>query len=121
MPDDTTPTFKAMQMYRNYDGAGSTFGDTSVSASVPNPDNLSAFAALRGSDGAMTVMVISKVLSGATPVSLKLGHFAKAGTAKVWRLTSSNAIQALPNLAWSKGTLADTAPAQSITLYVLPR
>lgn len=121
VPDDTTPTFKAMQMYRNYDGAGSTFGDTSVSASVPNPDNLSAFAALRGSDGAMTVMVISKVLNGATPVSLKLGHFAKAGTARVWRLTSSNTIQALPNLAWSKGMLADTAPAQSITLYVLPR
>ena len=46
VPDTTTPTFKAFQLYRNYDGARSTFGDTSVRATVPNPDNLSAFAAL---------------------------------------------------------------------------
>jgi len=36
--------FKAMKMYRNYDGNDSTFGDTSVSATGPNPDNVSAFA-----------------------------------------------------------------------------
>jgi len=32
-PDPSTPTYKAMKMYRNYDGAKSTFGDTSVLAS----------------------------------------------------------------------------------------
>ena len=47
IPDASTPTYKAMKMYRNYDGNKSTFGDTSVSASAPNPDNLSAFAATR--------------------------------------------------------------------------
>ena len=119
-PDNSTPTFKAMQIYRNYDGAGSGFGDTSVSANAPNPDDLSAFAALR-KDGTMTVMVISKVLNGDTPVTLKLGHFKKAGTAKVYRLTSSNTIQSLPDLAWSKSILSDTAPAQSITLYVMAK
>src|SRR4030095_1733755 len=31
-PATTTPTFKAMKMYRNYDGNRSTFGDTSVPA-----------------------------------------------------------------------------------------
>jgi alpha-L-arabinofuranosidase len=121
VPANTTPTFKAMKMYRNYDGAKSTFGDTSVSASVPNPDNLSAFAALRASDGAMTVMVIDKVLSGTTSVNLNLAHFTASGTAKVYRLTASNAIKALPNKIWSGGTLSDTEPAQSITLYVLPK
>ena len=30
VPDTATPTFKAFQMYRNYDGAGAAFGDTSV-------------------------------------------------------------------------------------------
>ena len=121
VPASNTPTFKAMKMYRNYDGANSTFGDTSVSATVPNPDNLSAFAALRTSDGAMTVMVIAKVLSGTTPVALDITHFAASGSAKVYRLTSSNAIEALPNKAWSGGTLSDSEPAQSITLYVLPK
>jgi hypothetical protein len=120
VPDATTPTYKAMQMYRNYDGKNSGFGETSVSATAPNPDNLSAFAALRAADGAMTIMVISKVLSGTTPLTLTLAHFAASGTAAVYRLTSSNAITAMPALSWSGGTLTDTLPAQSITLYVLP-
>src|SRR4030095_10153491 len=64
-PATTTPTYKAMKMYRNYDGNRSTFGDTSVRAlSTSSPDHLSAFAAERSTDGALTVMVISKVLSG---------------------------------------------------------
>jgi hypothetical protein len=120
-PDSGTPTFKAMQMYRNYDGKGSGFGETSISAKAPNPDDLSAFAAMRSGDNAMTVMVISKVLSGDTPVQLNLSHAAASGTAKVYRLTASNTIKRLSDLAWSNGVLTDTAPAQSITLYVLPQ
>jgi hypothetical protein len=121
VPGADTPTYRAMQMYRNYDGAGSAFGDTSVSATVPNPDNLSAFAALRSNDGAMTVMVISKVLSGDTPLALTLANFTQSGSAKVYRLTSSNTIQHLSNISWSGGVLNDTVPAQSITLYMLPK
>ncbi len=36
----------ASQIYRDYDGNKSTFGDTSVSTSVVNPDNLSSFGAV---------------------------------------------------------------------------
>ena len=121
VPAKTTPTFKAMQIYRNYDGANSGFGETSVAATAPNPDNVSAFAALRASDGALTVMVIGKVLTGATPVTLQLNNSAAAGSAKVYRLTAGTAIVALPDRAWSGGTLHDSAPPQSITLYVLPQ
>ncbi|MBV9993452.1 MAG: cellulase [Alphaproteobacteria bacterium] len=119
-PKPTTPTFKAMRMFRNVDGHGNGFGDTSVKAAVKNPDVLSAFAALR-QDGAMTVMVINKSLDDDTAVHLKLGHFTASGTAKAWRLTASNTIQALSDITWSGGTLEDTAPKQSITLYVLPK
>jgi hypothetical protein len=51
IPVNPSPTYLSMEMYRNYDGKRSTFGDTSVSDSVVNPDNLSSFAALRSSDG----------------------------------------------------------------------
>src|SRR5204863_3994316 len=81
-PDPSTPTYKAMKMYRNYDGARSTFGDTSISASTATPDNLSAFAATRTGDGALTVMLISKVLSGSTPVTVNLANFTTAGTSQ---------------------------------------
>jgi len=106
-------------MYRNYDGARSVFGNTSVSATVPNPDNVSAFAAL-GRAMSLTVMVIGKYLSGSTPATLKLAHFTAGTAAHVWQLTSSNAIQHLPDLPISNGTITAQLPQQSITLFVIP-
>jgi len=119
-PDATTPTYKAIKIYRNYDGNKSTFGDTSVSASGPNPDNVAVFAAQRTADSALTVMVINKYLTGNTPVSLALNNFASNGTAQVYQLTSTNAITRLTDLSFSGSTPAFTAPAQSITLLVFP-
>ena len=119
-PDASTPTYKAIKMYGNYDGNNSRFGDTSVSAAVPNPDNLSSFAALRSSDGALTVMVISKVLSGSTPVTLSLANFSNQGVAHVWQLTSANVISQLADVNFSGSSLSTSVPAQSISLFVLP-
>lgn len=119
-PDAATPTYKAMKMYRNYDGNKGTFGETSVQAAVANPDNLSAFAAVRGSDGALTVMVINKVLSGSTPVVVNLANFAGNGSAQAWQLTSANAIQQLAPLSYTGSALNATVPPQSVTLFVLP-
>ena len=119
-PDPSTPTFKAIQMYRNYDGAKSTFGDSSVSATVPNPDNLSAFAAVRSSDGALTIMVVSKYLTGSTPATVNLSQFAAGGAAHVWQLTASNTIQQLADVPVSNGAIAPQLPQQSITLFVIP-
>ena len=82
-PGSSTPTYKAMKMYRNYDGNKSTFGDTSVSATGPNPDNVSAFAALRSTDGALTVMAINKQLGVSAPVNLMLTNFFAAGMAQI--------------------------------------
>jgi hypothetical protein len=118
-PDPSTPTYKAMKLYRNYDGNKSTFGDTSVSASTANPDNLSAFAATRSTDEALTVMVISKVLSGSTPVTVNLANFTAAASAQVWQLTASNAITQLSNVA-AGASVSLSVPAQSITLLVIP-
>ena len=89
-PAATTPTYKAMKMYRNYDGNKSTFGDTSVAATGPNPDNVAAFAAERSADGALTIMVISKFLSGTTPATINLANFPHNGSAQVWQLTATN-------------------------------
>ncbi|HMG35079.1 MAG TPA: glycoside hydrolase family 44 protein [Blastocatellia bacterium] len=119
-PDPSTPTYKAIKLYRNYDGNKSSFGDASISATVPNPDNLSAFASVRSSDGAMTVMVVNKYLSGSTPVTISLSNFSSAGTAQLWQLTSSNAITRLADQSFSGSSLTATLPPQSITLFVIP-
>jgi PKD repeat protein len=120
-PATTTPTYKAMKMYRNYDGNRSAFGDTSVRAlSTSNADNLSVFAAERSSDGALTVMVVSKVLSGSTPVTVNLMNFAPGTSAQVWQLTSANAIARVADVPVTD-RLATSVPPQSVTLFVVPK
>ena len=119
-PDPATPTFKAMQMYRNYDGKNGAFGSVGVSDTVPDPDTLSSFASVRRSDGALTIMVINKSLASPTPVALSVSHFGGT-TASVWQLTSTNTITHLPNTALRGGSISATLPAQSITLFVVAR
>jgi len=117
-PDASTPTFKAMKMYRNYDGQNRGFGETSVSAAVPNPDAVSAFAAVRASDGALTVMVINKITTSAT-TTINLSNFAGNGTAQVWQLTSANQITRLTDVSTANDTISISLPPQSITLFVV--
>lgn len=119
-PDASTPTYKAMKMYRNYDGNDSAFGDTSILTTVPNPDDLSAFGAVRTSDGAMTLMVINKDIINANPINVAITNFNAAGTVQRWQLTSANIITQLSNIALTNGVLNDIVPSQSITLYILP-
>jgi hypothetical protein len=119
-PDPSTPTYLAMKMYRNYDSQGHTFGDTSVLAGGPNPDNIAVFAAQRSSDAALTIMVVSKYLTGAAPIVINVTNFTGSGTAQVWQLDSSNVIAQLSGLPYSAGALQTVVPGQSVTLFVLP-
>jgi hypothetical protein len=129
-PAAGSPTYLAMKMYRNYDGSDSTFGQTSVSTSVPNPDQVSSFAALR-SDGAMTIMVINKNLysssSPTTSITLNLSNFGHGASAQLWQLAATNptnqnaaAISHLADVAFTGDNLTFNAPDESISLFVIP-
>jgi hypothetical protein len=119
-PASSTPTYKAMKMYRNYDGNKSTFGDVSVAATAPNPDTVSAFAAVRTSDGALTLMAINKSSSTGTTATVNIANFTPRGNAQAWQLTAANVITRLPDLTFPGATLTATLPPQSITLFVVP-
>jgi len=119
-PDPSTPTYKAIKIYRNYDGNQSTFGDTSIQTIVPNPDNLSAFSAVRSSDGALTLMIINKDILNASPINASITNFNATGTAQRWQLTASNVTTQLTNISFTNSVLKDTVPSQSVTLYILP-
>jgi hypothetical protein len=120
VPDPSTPTYLAMKMYRNYDSQGHSFGDTSVLAGGPNPDNVAVFAAQRSTDEALTIMVVNKYLAGATPLVINVTNFGGNGAAQVWQLNASNVIAQLSSLPYSAGTLQTVVPGQSVTLFVLP-
>jgi hypothetical protein len=110
----------AFRMYRNYNGSGGKFGDTSVRATGPNPDSVSVFASERAADGALTVMLVAKTLSGDTPATVNLAGFAATGAVQRWELKSTNTITQLANLTPSGSAVTLTLPAQSITLLVVP-
>ena len=120
VPETNTPVYNAIKIYRNYDGKKSAFGDTSISAIAPDPDTLSAFAATRVQDGTITIMVINKVLTGLTSLSVEINHFAGTNMAQAWQLTSNNSITRLVDIPCRNGTLKSLLPAQSITLFILP-
>lgn len=119
VPPTGSYTYNAFKMYRNYDGSHSAFGDTSVSATGPNPDNVAAFAARRTSDGALTIMLIKKTTSSET-ATVNVTNFVVSRNAKRYQLDSGNAIAHLADIALSGSSLSLTLPAQSITLLVIP-
>ncbi|HEX2908598.1 MAG TPA: hypothetical protein VHO69_17130, partial [Phototrophicaceae bacterium] len=59
LPEPDQPAAYAFRIYRNYDGAGGAFGETSVRATSADHGQLAVYAALRG-DGALTVVIINK-------------------------------------------------------------
>ena len=118
----TDPWAYAFRMYRNYDGHGGKFGTTSVRAVSSNQGRLAVYAATRGSDGALTVMVINKTGSAIrSPIQLR--HVPAGGKASVFRYSPAHlhAIVHSAAIAVDGRRLTTTYPASSITLLVLPR
>ena len=117
VPADGTPVAAAFRIYRDCDGGA--FGETSVRATAPDPDTVSAFAAERAADGALTVMVVNKDPARVAPVTLAVTNFTHVGVAHAWQL-ASNVIARLPDAALATNRLALLLPAQSVTLCVVP-
>lgn len=115
-PTTGSPAYLAMKLYRNYDGHRSAFGETSVDAHAPDPDQVAVFAAQRG-DGALTVMVINKKLDQAAPIDLTLAHFPEQGSVETYRLIEGK-IEISPKENYNRG-VKTVLPPQSVTLLVL--
>lgn len=116
-PKDGLPAERAIAMYRTADSGRRGFGDKSVSCVAPNPDDLSAFAAVDSTDGSLTVMVVSKGLEGSRTVKLDIAGFATKGAVGIWQLTASGTIERLPSPADTK---TFDVPAPSVTLLRFP-
>ena len=81
---------------------------------------MSAFAAVRSADGALTIMVVNKQLSTSTTATINLSAFAHRGTAQVWQLTAANAIAHPADIAVGGTSFVAALPPQSVTLFVVP-
>jgi 5-hydroxyisourate hydrolase-like protein (transthyretin family) len=130
-PDPSTqvPGLMAYEIYRNYDGSKSTFGDEALASTSADQGKLSVYGALRTADNKVTVMVINKTYGDLTS-TLSLANLpatATSGQAYLYSNANLNAIVAQPAVTITPGsggaasTIANyTFPAQSITLFVVP-
>jgi hypothetical protein len=117
----SAPGIFAFRMYRNYDGSGGSFGETSVQAASTDQEKLAVYAARRANDGALTLIIINK--TGQTLTShVSLANFQPALSAAVYRYSAANlaAIVRLPAQPIGLGNITADFPANSITLLVIP-
>jgi len=84
-------TYAAFRAFRNYDGIGGAFEDTSVLASTSDVESATVYGSLRASDPSKMVVIVINKASSAKTAGLKL--FAATGYSKlkVYTLTSAGA------------------------------
>lgn len=132
--NQTVPALMAFAIYRNYDGAKSSYGDqslasTSEAGGADAEGQLAVYGARRSTDNALTIVVINKTY-GTLTSTLNLANFTTAATtAEVYQYSVQNlnaiVAQAPATITAAAGggtTSSITAnfPAQSITLFVVP-
>ncbi len=117
-PAEGSPTFLAMKLFRNFDDHGGSFGETSVAASTPDPDLVSAFAALRASDHGLTVVMVNKQLTQPAPVNLALHGIGGNGSVETMQLAEGKLLK-LPGGSYREGNLLIVLPPQSVTLLIV--
>jgi hypothetical protein len=124
------PGNMAFEIYRNYDGNKSTFGNMALTSTSAAQGMLSVYGALRTSDGSVTIVVVNKTYGPLTStVSLANYPETAAGTAESYLYSNADltaivgptAVAITPPATGSTtSTISGTFPAQSITLFVVP-
>ena len=119
VPQPTDAVAYSFRLYRNYDGAGGKFGDTSVNSSSTDQGQLSVYGAMRSSDGALTVVAVNKTTS-AIQTSLSLANFNSTGSAAVYTYSNANMTQIVAGTPVSVASNAVSCnfPAYSATVFV---
>src|SRR5450756_545293 len=119
-PKPTDPGALAFKIYRNYDGIGGTFGETSVQATSADQGKLAIYAAVR-SDLNLTLIAINKTADDLSSL-VSLANFSPGAAAKVWQYSAAqpSAIVAQPDVPVSGHSIGMVFPANSITLLAIP-
>ena len=117
-PPKNSPGYLAFKLYRGPDGPRSGFGDIACTATSADTDRLSCYGATDSRTGALTLMLINKMLKGTITAPLALGGVSPLGTVKIWRCDADNPHEIRPfSLAALPAAL--TLPPRSMTLVRL--
>jgi hypothetical protein len=113
--------FGAFRMFRDYDGAGHAFGNTSVGAATSDNAKSSVYASLDADNpGRMVIVAINKTTS-AQSTAITIHHGFRFTMAQVYTLTSSSSspVRGGDVTIAQPNAFTYSMPAQSITTLVL--
>ena len=119
-PAPQDPIAYAFRIFRNYDGQGGQFGDTSIAAASTDQGQLSVYAAQRSSDHAVTILTINKT-TAAISSAVAIANLNLPSTAEVYTYTQANltSIVHAADAAIAGGSVSYTFPAYSAVLFVV--
>ena len=119
-PAPTDPIAYSFRMFRNYDGNGSQFGDTSVSAVSSDQGTLSIYAAQRSTDNAVTVLVINKTPAAITS-AITLANLSSPSAAQVYTYSAASltSIVHAANASITNSSVSYTFPGYSAVMFVI--
>lgn len=84
--------FAAINMFTNYDGRGSGFGDTLVESKSFDRNAVSVYSAADSANkDKLRIIAVNKSIHDATPVNISIGGSEKYGSAKVYGLYGDSA------------------------------
>ena len=120
MSQTNTFLFAGFAMYRDYDGKGSTFGDTSISATTSSDEASSVYASVSSQDPTDIVMVAINKTTSTEVASLNITHPTQLTAADVYTLTSATPapVKGTPISAAGANTFSYTMPAMSVSTLV---
>ena len=106
-------------MYRNFDGAGAAFGDTSIRASTTDGVNTAIYASIDAAHPERLVVVMINRSTAAVTTNARIWETTAYTSGHAWRLSGTTSTpQDIGAVAVSGNALNISLPALSVTTIV---
>lgn len=118
---DERYSYAAIRAFRNYDGAGGTFGDISIPSTSSNVPLATVYTGQDAADHKKLVIIAINKGTSATTAALKIRALVEYDHAKVYTITAGGGanVIAQPDIATAATNAWNyTMPAQSISIIV---
>lgn len=119
LTDSNSYVNAAFQLYRNYDGAGSKFGNTSLSATASDDAKAAVHAARAGDKLTVVAVSRSQTASETAQFQFALNNGEAIAAIRAFRISSGGgaAVEQMAAPPFSASHFTDTVPPMSSTLY----
>lgn len=113
-------TYAGLRAYRNYDGAGGSFGDVSISATSSDRAAASIYASVDQKDPSRVVLVAINKRTQGTRAGVTLAHPTAYARAEVYVLSGTNPqlVRGSDLVAVAQNAFNYAMPAQSVSVLV---